>query len=172
MIRFRTLGSLDLRNATGGEVASVLAHSKRTALLAYLATASPRGHHRRDTLLALFWPELDETHARASLRKAVHHLRRSLGEDVLLGRGDEELALDETKLWCDAAAFDDALARDDLAEATELYRGPFLQGFFVADSSEFELWAAQERARRRDRAAHAAWQLAEGQHAAGDLFGA
>jgi hypothetical protein len=37
----------------------ILAASKGAALLTYLAIATPRGFHRRDTLLALLWPELD-----------------------------------------------------------------------------------------------------------------
>jgi DNA-binding SARP family transcriptional activator len=54
MIRLRTLGALDLRDADGQELRGVLAQPKRAALLAYLALATPRGYHRRDTLLALF----------------------------------------------------------------------------------------------------------------------
>ena len=37
-------------------------------------------------------------------------------------------------------------------EALELYRGPFLPGFFVADAPEFERWMEEERARLRARA--------------------
>src|SRR5262245_12921902 len=38
---------------------------KRLALLAYLAIARPRGAHRRDALVAIFWPELDQHGARS-----------------------------------------------------------------------------------------------------------
>src|SRR2546422_7475057 len=70
MIEFRLLGTLHLTDAEGREVTSLLTRSRRLALLAYLAAARPRGLHRRDTLLALFWPELDVEHARAALRQA------------------------------------------------------------------------------------------------------
>ncbi len=172
MIELRTLGVLDLRNETGDQLASVVAHGKRAALLVYLAAASPRGFHRRDTLIGLLWPELGQEHARASLRKAIHHLRRAIGDDVLVGRGDEELAVDAARLFCDAAAFDDAVhARDD-ERALALYAGPFLAGFFLTDAPEFENWIELERARRRDAAFGAAWRLAERHRAAGDTFAA
>ena len=93
----------------------MLRQPKRLALLAYLAVASPRRFHRRDSLLALFWPELDQEHARAALRRALYFLRSELGAEVVAGRGDEEVGVPETELWCDAAALDQALAAGDPA---------------------------------------------------------
>ncbi|TMB92803.1 MAG: hypothetical protein E6J45_01485 [Chloroflexi bacterium] len=69
MIEFRPLGSLHLTDAEGREVKRLLTRSRRLALLAYLAAATPRGFHRRDSLLAVLWPELDPDHARAALRE-------------------------------------------------------------------------------------------------------
>jgi DNA-binding SARP family transcriptional activator len=94
VIEFRTLGTLDLRAADGRELHTLLAQPKRIALLAYLCLAQPHGYHRRDTLLGLFWPDSDQEHARASLRKSLHVLRHALGEDAFLARGDEEVAVD------------------------------------------------------------------------------
>src|SRR5687768_17252806 len=93
MIALQTLGAVDLRN-DGKEVSTVLAQPKRLALLAFLATARPRGFVSRDSLLALFWPESDEERARNSLRQALHHLRRSLGDASIVGRGDREVGVD------------------------------------------------------------------------------
>src|SRR4051812_8544668 len=83
MIELQTLGGLDLRDAKGRELRAVLRQPKRFALLAYLAVATPRGFHRRDTLLGLFWPELNQKHARNALNQAVHVLRHSLGREPL-----------------------------------------------------------------------------------------
>ncbi|MBA2245672.1 MAG: hypothetical protein H0W11_12000 [Gemmatimonadetes bacterium] len=93
MVELRTLGALDLRAVGGRVLESVLAQPKRIALLVYLAAAAPGRLHRRDILLALFWPEADEARARNSLSQALHFLRRSLGEGVLVSRG-EEIGLD------------------------------------------------------------------------------
>ena len=79
-IQFRTLGTLDLRAADGRELHSLLAQPKRIALLAYLCIAQPRGYHRRDTLLGLFWPDSDQEHARTSWSH-VRSERQREGDD-------------------------------------------------------------------------------------------
>ncbi|HUF30019.1 MAG TPA: tetratricopeptide repeat protein [Gemmatimonadaceae bacterium] len=172
MIRLITLGAVDLHTADGRTLQSLLAQPKRLALLAYLAMATPRGFHRRDTLLGLFWAESETERARHSLNQAVYALRRILGESVVTSRGSEEIGVDPSLLWCDAVAFDGALARGALAEALELYRGDALQGFFLSDAVEFERWLDMERRRMRDRAAGAAWTLASQQEAVANGAGA
>src|SRR3989449_7578030 len=59
------------------------------SLVAYLAAATPRGTHRRDSLLALFWPELDQPRARAALRQSLYVLREVLGPAALVSQGNE-----------------------------------------------------------------------------------
>jgi len=168
MIRFHTLGGLDLRDENGQQLLSILRQPKRLALLAYLAIAAPTGYRRRDTILGLLWPELDEERARSALRQAVHFLRRTLGADVIQGHGSEDLGLGDASFWCDARAFDDALARGAPAEALELYGGDLLDGFFVTGaSSEFEEWLALERARLRHQAIESSWALTDHFEAAG-----
>ncbi|MBX9929791.1 MAG: hypothetical protein K2X99_12875 [Gemmatimonadaceae bacterium] len=142
------------------EADAFLAQRKRVALLAYLAIARPDGWVRRDTMVGVFWPELDSTGARTQLRKAVHALRQLLGEDAILGRGDDELRLDTTRVAVDALDFDAALRDDRLAAALELHRADLLEGFF-GETVEFEQWLELTRAHYRERAAHAAWTLAE-----------
>src|SRR4051812_34508071 len=107
MIRLQALGALDLRDSEGLELRTVLAQPKRAALLVYLALAPPRGPHRRDTLLALFWPEQDTEHARNALSQAVHFLRRALGADALIAGNGDGLELEWKDFWCDAIAFEE-----------------------------------------------------------------
>lgn len=168
VVEFRVLGAVNLIGADGRELRAVLAQPKRVALLAYLAAARPRGFHRRDSLLALFWPELDQEHARAALRQALHGLRRAVGEGALESRGDEEIRLGDELVWCDALAFDVAVDVAHHAEALELYRGDLLGGFFISGAPEFERWLEDERARLRRRAVETAWTLAESCRVAGD----
>ena len=169
MIRFRLLGTIDLRDEDGRELRAVLAQPKRLALLAYLAAAEPAGPHRRDTLLGLFWPELDQEHARKALGQAVHFLRRALGEAALISRSAEELALDPAAAWVDVRAFRSALDGSRVEEALELYRGDLLASFFVEDAAAFEDWLERERAHLRGRAAAAARLLAEGHEGARNM---
>lgn len=161
MIELRVLGSVDLRAPDGRDLQSVLRHPKRLALLAYLAVARPRGFHRRDALLALFWPDLDQAHARNALRQAVHFLRAALGHDVLVARGAEELTLDPERLSCDVAEFEKYLDAGDPRLALNLYRGDLLAAFHVSDAVEFERWLDQEREYLRRRALGAALTLAQ-----------
>lgn len=155
MIYFQTLGTLDLRSE-GTQVRSVLTQPKRLALLAYLAVAEPRGFHARERLLALFWPESDQERARNALRQSLHYLRRSLGDGVIVSRGDHEVAIAPDALRCDALAFDEALARDRAAEALDLYQGEFLAGLFVDDAPSVEHWIEGQRTRYRRAAVQAA----------------
>jgi DNA-binding SARP family transcriptional activator/Tfp pilus assembly protein PilF/TolB-like protein len=160
-IRLRTFGDVGIRHPAQGELKEVLRSPKRLALLVYLALSAPRGFVRRDTLLALFWPESDTERARGSLRSTLHFLRKALGEGVVATRGTEEVGLVAEAVWCDAAAFEEALDAGRFEEALELYRGDLLAGFNLSGCPEWERWLDAERARLRGRAQTAAWELAE-----------
>jgi serine/threonine-protein kinase len=147
VIELRTLGTIELCGTVQGEPYALLRQPKRVALLAYLALAHLRGLHHRDTLLALFWPELDTAHARGALSQALHVLRRTLGRDVVVTRGPELVGLDPQRLWCDATAFEAALQGGRLHDALELYGGELLPGLAVSDAPEFDRWQEDERER-------------------------
>ncbi|HEY6809176.1 MAG TPA: BTAD domain-containing putative transcriptional regulator [Gemmatimonadales bacterium] len=166
MILLRALGAMDVNDGRR-DLGPAVAQPKRFALLAYLALAQPRGFQRRDRLVALFWPELDQEHARAALRKAVHGLRATLGEQAIVGRGAEDLALGPAEWWCDVVAFEEAADAGRHAAALALYRGDLLDGLFISGAPEFERWVERERARLRARAAAAAWALADAAESAG-----
>jgi DNA-binding SARP family transcriptional activator/Tfp pilus assembly protein PilF len=172
MIRLRTLGALDLRAAGGEELRAVLAQPRRVALLAYLTLATPRGPQRRDRILALFWPELDVDHARNALGQALHFLRRSMGPAAIVNRNGDGLAVDQAQVWCDAAAFEEALDTDRTGEALALYRGDLLEGFHIDDAPEFERWLESERVRLAARYTKAVEALASDREGAGDFEGA
>lgn len=161
MLRLHTLGRLRLLDSEGRELGGSAIRPKRLALLAYLAAARPLGFHRRDSLVGLFWPELDQQRARHSLSQGLHTIRRALGDAVVVTRGMEEVGLDRELFWCDVPAFDQAMDRGSPAEALELYHGDLLDGVFVADAPGFEHWLEDERARLRQRAALAARTLTE-----------
>ncbi len=132
MIRFRLLGEIGLQAADGTEVHGLLRQPKRLAILAYLVGPVPGTWHRRDTLLALFWPDLDSGRARSSLRNALYILRQTLGEAVVRTRGDDEVSIDPAALETDLGALRTALADGRVDEALGLYRGDLLPGLFPA----------------------------------------
>jgi serine/threonine-protein kinase len=160
LIELRLLGAVGLSGEDGREVREVVAQPKRLALLAYLAAARPYGFHRRDTLLGLFWPESDETHARRALNRAVYFLRGALGDAAIVSRGPEEIEVATDRVWCDVRAFDEAVAGERLETALQLYRGDLLVGFYLDGAHELERWLAGEREALRARASAAARALA------------
>lgn len=170
MIQLRIFGTVDLRQTGVNHADALHLQPKRLALLAYLALSMDPC--RRDTLLALFWPDLDEEHARNALSQALHRLRRTLGSGVIIGRGAEEVLLTNDVFWCDAAVFAQALKDKRLAEALDLYRGPLLDGFHLDNVPHFEHWLDTERERLRRRACEAAKALAEKEEGAGNVAGA
>jgi len=159
MIEFRTLGGARLRDGEQ-ELTRILAQPKRLALLAYLA-AHPGVYQRRDTLLALLWPEVETARGRASLRNGLHFLRRHLGEGVILTRGDDDVAVDGRRVWDDSAAFEAAALAGRHAEALSLYAGEYLPGVFVTGSPTFDEWLDERRTRLRRMAVQAAFALSE-----------
>ncbi len=141
-IRLTTLGHTDLRREDGRAILSVLAQPKRFALLVYLAVEGSTGLIRRDSVAALFWPERGQSEARANLRKSLHFLRKSLGHDVIVTRGDEELGVDPSLLQCDVVSL--------LTVGEVGVRGIFLDGFhFPGATAEWEGWLGNVRSRAR-----------------------
>ena len=165
MLRITTLGMLRLER-DGTPVA--VPQPKRVALLAYLALAHPRGLHRRDSLLAMFWPELSQERARNALRQALHQLRSACGDGVLVTRGMHEVGVDPARVRCDVHEVEAAAARGDAAAVASAYGGDLLPGLFAAGAGDWEDWLARERMRLRSLAAAAGRALAETAADAGD----
>jgi serine/threonine-protein kinase len=158
--RLLLFGGIELREIDAAVANGLLAQPKATALLAYLALSPSGRYQRRDLLAALFWPELDQTHARAALRKLVLALRSALGQDRVVSRGDEEIALAAGALSCDVVEFSQAADDGRLVQALDLYCGELMPGFYLAGSAGFGEWLDGWRAAVRERAAAAAWALA------------
>jgi len=127
---------------------------KASALMAYLAVTQQR--QSRDTLAALLWPEYDQVHARATLRRTLSTLNKALtGPCLEIAR--EYVGLNLTAgIWVDVHEFHKLLAEcgshshplnqtcssclQPLSEAIALYHGDFLAGFSLRDSPNFDDW--------------------------------
>jgi serine/threonine-protein kinase len=165
MLQLKTFGGLSVAidDAPGDGAAQ---QRKTLALLAILAAAGRTGLSR-DKLVAYLWPEVDAEHARALLKQACYALRRDLHQpDLLLGT--TQLRLNPAVIASDVQAFAAALERHVDAEAAALYTGPFLDGFYLNDSAEFERWVEAERNQLRQHAGAALERLASDATARGD----
>jgi DNA-binding SARP family transcriptional activator/TolB-like protein len=165
MYYLRLLGGASLEDPSL-PVAGRAGHRHRLALLALLAGAGHKGCSR-DKLVAYLWPESDASHARHRLSDAIYVLRQALGGDPVAAAG-EQLWLNREAVWVDALAFQEALERGDRVEAVRTYGGPFLDGFHLGGSREFEEWLEAERARLADAYAKALESLARQAEQAGE----
>lgn len=158
MIELTLLGTIDVRRSDGSLIDSLPRSPKRLALLSWLALEG--SIQRRDTILGLLWPEVDQSAGRAALRSLLRLLRMDLGDGVVVNRGKEEIGLAADRVRCDAVVFDEAVKAGEHEKAVELYRGDLLRGFFLPDAPVFEEWLEGERRRRREKALASARALA------------
>lgn len=147
---------------------------KAVALMAYLATT--RQPHSRDTLAALLWPDYDQPHARATLRRTLSALHKALaGEWLHIER--ETISLEQrADFWLDVAEFRTNLATSQdhhkqpeeicaaclelLNRALALYSDDFMAGFSLPDSAPFDDWQFYQADNLRHELASALEQLA------------
>ncbi len=153
-MHLKTLGGLEL---TGTEAPRSLSRPKPLLLLAYLAVEGAKERHH---LAELFWPEA--AMPLNSLRVAVSQLR-SVGTGVIRsGQGPRGATTLSTGVACDTAALLSALDSRDGGLAAELYKGPFLDGFYLRDiGSELEDWVYATREYIASRVQLALLQQAE-----------
>lgn len=127
---------------------------KAQALLYYLALTGQT--YSRQSLAGLLWSDLDEAAARRNLRVELLKLRNHVDEFIETAR--DTLAFDRTRDYAiDVTRFEACLRGHEptfaeLQEAVALYRGHFLEDFFLRDAPLFEEWMTSERERL--------WQLA------------
>ncbi len=143
MFHLITLGSLSI-TGPGGTPTGLASRRRALAFLALVGTA--RDGLTRDRVMALLWPELSAADARNNLKQMVFAIRRALGVDVF-DRTTTNLRLDPELVAVDLHHFERALAVGAHDDVVADYAGPFLDGFFLPDLTEFERWV--ERMRQR-----------------------
>jgi DNA-binding SARP family transcriptional activator len=140
--------------ALDGEPVAAFESNKVRALLTYLAVEADRPHSR-EKLAGLLWPERSDQDASANLRYALSNLRAAIGDRkaslpfLLVSRQTIQFNR-ASDAWVDVAVFAELLASpapslSDLEQAVDLYRGEFLEGFFVGDGVAFEEWTLLKR---------------------------
>ena len=159
-MRLRTFGGLRLEISGAGD--DVVTRPRSLALLAILAAAGSRGM-TRDQVLGILWPESAPERARHALAQTVYNIRSDLGAAVV--HGTNVLRLESRSIASDVDEFRSAVAAKRWADASALYSGPYLDGFYLADAPGFERWVEEQRARLAVDGAraieHLAHELAE-----------
>jgi DNA-binding SARP family transcriptional activator len=166
-LRLQVLGTPNLAREMGGPATAL--QGQGLALLAVLACAGERGI-AREKVVTLLWPESAASAASHRLSQLAHSIRRTLRSPALIS-GTGELRLDPGSLRCDLWEFLEARRAGRLERAAELY-GPFLDGFFLTGSAEFDRWAEGRRAELAREYQETLEALAVHAEARGDSLGA
>jgi len=160
-----------LKIELNGRPLTDLGTRKAEALLAYLVCQ--QRPFPRESLAELLWEDRDPQQALANLRSLLSGLRSRLKPYLTITR--HTVAFNhESDYWLDVAEFNQQLEIGDwrletgqspvsnlqsLQQAVNLYRGDFLEGFFVRESRGLEEWIILERERLQRQAIHALRQL-------------
>jgi DNA-binding SARP family transcriptional activator/predicted ATPase len=173
-------------NRDGAPVTGFI-YNKALALLAYLAVT--RRSHSREALSGLFWGEMPDDAAKANLRKILSILREIAGRELAIDR--QAVAINPSSaIWLDTQILEAQLSQvrrgsgagasvqsagtllesdvRRIEDAVSLYRGDFLEGFYVHSAPAFEEWVLSERERLRQMALHALYRLVGHYTAKGD----
>lgn len=135
-------------------------YSQARALLAFLVVEQ-KVSHAREKLAEMLWPDDPRDLAKQNLRQAISRLRSALGDRendqpfILASRTDVQINPD-AEIWCDCVCFNRAIetyqSRSSktkvfsietlgwMQEASELYRGHFLEHFHLSHSDCFLEW--------------------------------
>ncbi len=160
-LEIRTFGGLTIKR--GERIVESGLAQKAKALLVYLSVTDQA--HPRPVLADLLWDQSSERRLMNNMRVLLSNLRRELGPYVTITR--ESAAFDRAAPhWLDTAELARGLAKslsrrdatgqlsptglEQLAQSLKLYRGEFLQGFYLRGGRGFEEWLVVERER---------WQL-------------
>jgi DNA-binding SARP family transcriptional activator len=130
---------------------------KVRGLLAYLTVEADQPH-RRERLAGLLWPDYPERSARTNLRSALANLRKVIGDQqaqppflLITHRTIQFNRVSDSQLdvhqFTALVGGEPGISTDtsQLESAVARYKGEFLEGFFIPDSSTFEEWAQVTR---------------------------
>lgn len=126
---------------------------KEAMLLLLLAIRAPV-RVSRDEFVQILWPDSSERRARHSLSEALRGVEQATG--IPVDRNPDSLAVAENAVWTDVRELRAALERGDVEQASKLYVGGFLSGWYPptapashwVDATAEELRSALERMTR------------------------
>jgi adenylate cyclase len=152
-LQITTFGGLHIRLA--GDSLTDLQTRKAEGLLVYLACQ--RRSYAREVLGDLLWEEKSQSRTLANLRVVLHNLRQSVGDFITITRSQVSINQD-APVWLDVTELERALSdwvdskgritpeiAVDIERAAALYRGDFLEGFYMQEARQFEDWLVRER---------------------------
>lgn len=129
-------------------------YGKVQALIYYMVV---KGVALRDEISGLLWPEKSEVSARKNLRNAIYEAKKLLGNDVFISPRNAVLQWNPTAhMYVDVHQF-----QRNPKQYMDVYKGEFLQGFYVKDAEAYEEWYLGERSRLKSLYMNAVYALVD-----------
>ncbi len=129
-------------------------YGKVQALIYYMVV---KGVALRDEISGLLWPEKSEVNARKNLRNAIYEAKKLLGADVFVSPRNAVLQWNPTaQIYVDVHQF-----QRNPKQYIDIYKGEFLQGFYVKDAVAYEDWYLEERSRLKSMYMEAVYDLVD-----------
>ena len=129
-------------------------YGKVQALIYYMVV---KGVALRDEISGLLWPEKSEINARKNLRNAIYEAKKLLGADVFVSPRNAVLQWNPTAhIYVDVHQF-----QRNPKQYIDIYKGEFLQGFYVKDAEAYEDWYLGERSRLKSMYMNAVYDLVD-----------
>lgn len=136
-IRARLFGT-PVVTKDGKEV--IFPYNKVKALFYYISVNKKA---TRDELAALLWTDEKDSVAKKNLRNALYKIKKSFDEEVIISPKKSIVMLNpEFNIDVDIDVF-----LNDEEDFIDVYRGEFLQGFFVKNAEQFDEWLFKEKER-------------------------
>ena len=168
-LHVRLLGPLEV--IVGGRPLVV---DTRKALAIVALVAAEGRPFAREELAAMFWPDADDEAARGALRRTLSALRTAIGPvGFVIERA--RVSMDPATSQVDLVELERLATSDRLADleaAAALARGPFMAGFALRDSPDFDDWQAARAVRVEHLVGDVLDRLASSRSASGDPAGA
>jgi len=144
MLEINTLSSPEI--VVGNEKVTEFVSRKALALVIYLAI-NP-GSRSREELADLLWSDRSQERATGNLRVVLSDVRKKIGDYLSIDRHSVAISA-SGDIWVDVHQLSDAIETKNLDLAVSLYKGDFLESFYLRGASRFENWQVIEREKIR-----------------------
>lgn len=144
MLEINTLSSPEI--VVGDEKVVNFVSRKALALVVYLAV-NP-GSCSREELADLLWSDYSQERATGNLRVVLSDVRKKIGDYLYIDRHSVSIQT-RGDIWVDVHQLLGAIENNNLELAISLYRGDFLESFYLRGASRFENWQVVEREKIR-----------------------
>ncbi|HEM4129528.1 TPA: AAA family ATPase [Streptococcus suis] len=140
-------------------------YAKISALLYYLVL---RGEASREELATLLWGNKNPEKARKNLRNTIYQTNKELGIEAIISPNRSMLVMNpDIDTSCDVQLF-----LSDPVHQLHLFKGEFLENFYIKNCQEFDFWIEKIKFQLEQTYLTACQQLLDKQEHLSDLEGA